>query len=297
MVNVHSVDRFVRLALALVLLQVGAFWVGGAWRWAVFALAAVFALTAWFRFCPMYRALGLSTVRSAARGQSRLWGALGALLLLGLAIGGSYGSLFASKKLFLEAFNGMNHFYKQTLFLTGKGEREVAVANYEKMVTSFNAFENKYTANPPYVVRADGQFLPDLLAVKTLMTQVEPLVRQGDLHQAHLELEKVRPIFQGIFKRNGLSMLSVALIDFHDAMELVLDAAQARNVQEIVKLYPAVSEKLATVEAEANDAEIQTIRKNLEAVLTAAQGGQKDELPAKADALKSSFVKVYLKRG
>ena len=28
----------------------------------------------------------------------------------------------------------MNHFYKQTLFLTGKGEREKAIFNYDQWV-------------------------------------------------------------------------------------------------------------------------------------------------------------------
>jgi hypothetical protein len=51
------------------------------------------------------------------------------------------------------------------------------------------------------------------------------------------------------------------------------------------------------VEVEANDAEIQLIRANLESVFATAQGTSLDELPQQADALKSSFIKVYLKRG
>ena len=55
------------------------------------------------------------------------------------------------------------------------------------------------------------------------------MVHTGDLHEAHLELEKVRPVFQEMFKRNGFSLLSVALVDFHDAMEVMLDAANAKD--------------------------------------------------------------------
>ena len=62
-------------------------------------------------------------------------------------------------------------------------------------------------------------------------------------------------------------------------------------------MYPKVSEKLKAVEVEANDAEIQSIRKNLAEVMSSAKNASLDKLAAQADAPKSSFVKVYLKRG
>jgi len=80
-------------------------------------------------------------------------------------------------------------------------------------------------------------------------------------------------------------------------MELILDAANAKEASKVVTLYPEVSAKLQVVETEVSDAEIQTIRQNLEGLLVSAKGGKSDELPAKAGELKSSFVKVYLKRG
>jgi hypothetical protein len=57
-----------------------------------------------------------------------------AVLLLGVALGGSYASYFFTRKIFLEDFNARNPFYKQTLFLTGKGERDKAIANYDQLV-------------------------------------------------------------------------------------------------------------------------------------------------------------------
>ena len=65
----------------------------------------------------------------------------------------------------------------------------------------------------------------------------------------------------------------------------------------VVSIYPAVSEKLKAVEAEQNYTEIQDIRKALESLFVSAQAGEADVLPAKRDVLKSSFVKVDLKRG
>jgi soluble cytochrome b562 len=228
---------------------------------------------------------------------SPIWRWFGWLALLALLVGGSYGSAFFSRKLFLEEFNAMNHFYKQTLFLTGKNERDSAVANWEKMASGYAVFQRKYSAYQPYALRGDRQLVSDLQQVAVTMAAVEPLVRDGDLHQAHLDLEKIRPMFQDIFKRNGFSMLAVALVDFHDAMELILDAANAKEAEKVKQLHPMLSDKFKPVELEANDAEIQAIRKNLDELLTLAQAGNLGAMPAQADQLKSSFVKVYLKRG
>jgi len=224
-------------------------------------------------------------------------GAVAVVLLAALLAGGSYASIFFTRKFFIEDFNVMNNFYKQTLFLTGKNEREKAIANYENLIPSFQKFQEKYTTYHPYALKGDTKLGPDLVQVAGMISGVNDLVRTGDLHQAHLALEKVRPVFQDIFKRNGFSMLAVALVDFHDEMELMLDAANAKSSEKLIALYPQVSEKLKAVEAETNDAEIQAIRKNLDDLLGLAKAAQTDQLPAKGDALKSSFVKVYLQRG
>ena len=100
-----------------------------------------------------------------------------------------------------------------------------------------------------------------------------------------------------MFKRNGFSMLSVALVDFHDDMERLLDAAGARDAGKLTALYAAASDKLKAVEAEANDEEVAAIRKNLDELNELAKASQSDALAEKADELKASFIKVYLTRG
>jgi hypothetical protein len=77
----------------------------------------------------------------------------------------------------------------------------------------------------------------------------------------------------------------------------MLDAANAKDPAKIVVIYPQASEKLKTIEDESNDAEIQAIRKNLDGLQAMAKGPAGDQLPAQGDALKTSFIKVYLKRG
>lgn len=297
MKNIHSIDQFIRLLMGIALVELGYFWVAGTWQWIAYVAGAVMVVTATVRFCPLYRILGISSAGNTHSARGKGWLALTTAVLLAVLIGGSYASAFFTRKLFLEEFNAMNHFYKQTLFLTGKNEREKAVANYEKLVPAFSAFQQKYTSYQPYALKGDQQLAADLASVATMVTKVEPLVRTGDLHQAHLDLEKVRPVFQEIFKRNGFSMLSVALVDFHDAMELMLDAANAKDPAKIAAIYPMVSDKLKAVEAEANDAEIQAIRKNLDDLMAFAKDASLDRLPAQAEVLKSSFIKVYLKRG
>jgi hypothetical protein len=297
MKNISSPDQLARIFLGVVLLELAAFWLPQAWQAATGIVGLILLGTGLMRFCPLYRLLGIN--KNAALGKPLGKPALAiALLLLGsLVVGGSYASAFFTRKLFLEDFNVMNNYYKQTLFLTGKNEREKAAANYDRLIPEYQRFQAKYTSYRPYALRGDDKLGVDLASAEKMISAVSVLVKTGDLHQAHLDLEKVRPVFQEIFKRNGFSMLAVALVDFHDAMELVLDAANAKDDAKLTALYPAVSDLLKVVEAEANDAEIQTIRKNLDDLLALATAKTFDKMPAKGDELKTSFVKVYLKRG
>ena len=284
----------------LLVLQAAYFWLAGTGQLVAYAGGTIMLATALLRFCPIYRIFGISTLGKNARSSiapSTAMAAVGVVLVLAAAVGGTYASNFFTRKLFLEDFNAMNDAYKQTLFLTGKGEREKAITQYDRLLPAYQAFKAKYSAYQPYALKSDGQLSADLKRVADLFTSVNDKVRTGDLHQAHLDLEKVRPVWQDMFKRNGFSMLSVALVDFHDAMELMLDAANAKDAPKLTALYPQVSDKLKAIEAESNDAEIQTIRKNLDDLAALAKDVRLGELPAKGEALKSSFVKVYLARG
>lgn len=295
MKNVRPLDQFVRLLLAIALFEAGYFWLALPWSWVAYGMGAVMLLTGTVRVCPLYGVLG---IRPCAAAPSRGWLKLVATaLLVAAVVGGSVASHVLTRQAFLADYNHMNGFYKQTLFLTGQAKRDEAIAQYEQLAPAFAVFQDRYANYRPYALKGDAQLDADLQAVANMIRNVAPLVRTGDLHQAHLDLEQVRPVFQGILKRNGVSLLSVALVDFHDAMETVLDAAAAQDSAKILALYPGVSEKLQAVEAAENDAAIQAIRQNLEAVKAAAQQGDTASLGAKADALKASFVKVYLKRG
>lgn len=67
-VNVGSPDRIARLILGLVLLVVALFgglpiFDGGALKYIAVAVGAILVLTAVFRFCPLYRILGVKTCK------------------------------------------------------------------------------------------------------------------------------------------------------------------------------------------------------------------------------------------
>jgi hypothetical protein len=297
MKNMNWWDRIIRLILALVLVELAFFWLGGVGAILLYGLGAIATATALIGFCPLYKLLGISTLCENTKRLSKFGAILATTVLLVVLFAGSYTSIFFSRKIFIEDFNAMNNYYKQALFQTGQNNRDKAVINYEQWVSGYVKFEKKYRVYQPYAIKGDRMWSDDLKKVKAIIADVHDPIYTGDLHQAHLTLEQVRPIFQDVFKRNGFSMLSIALVDFHDAMELILDAANAKDPQKVIALYPQLEEKLKAVEQITNDDEIQAIHKNLDDLLKLAQDNKIEELPGKADKLKSSFVKVYLKRG
>ena len=191
----------------------------------------------------------------------------------------------------------MNNYYKQTLFDTGKEIRPESIANYDALSAEYAVFLKKYTSYHPYVLSRDKELNADIVKVAGIITSLKDKIYTGDLKESHLDLEKVRPIFQDILKRNNFSLLTVTLVDFHDVMEKVIEAADAKDSAGVINTYLEANDKLNAIAAEANDAEIQAIRKNLDDIQTLAEQGKSEQLPAKAAELKSSFVKVYLERG
>lgn len=295
--NEGSIDRIIRIVLAEIFVLLAFFWFGGIAQVILYVFAAVMLLTGVFGFCGAYTLIGLNTGTVSEKPVSkRAWSIL-ALLSVGILIGGGYASDFFTKKFFLEDYNAMNQYYKQALFFTGQEKREEALSNYTKLVSGYQSFRSKYQQYHPYVISRDAAFNADLDSISAMIAVPQLKIETGDLKSAHLDLEQVRPVFQDILKRNGFSMLAVSLVDFHDAMEKIIAASDAKNPDLVLATYPEVSDKLKAVEDVANDTEIQAIRQNLEQLVVLAKAGDASALSGKAAELKSSFVKVYLKRG
>lgn len=296
MKNEGLVERLIQTSIASASILGAMFWTGGKWQIFLFVFGLMVTTFAIIGFCPLYKIfkINISSQRIfLSKKQKIIIIAYAAILLLA----GSWASIFFSKKFFVEDFNRMNVSYKQTLFETGQEKEKESRDNYAKLIVAYAQFENKYQSYKPFTLKGDIKFEKDLNNIDLIIQKAGMDINESKLKEAHLELEKVRPITQDIFKRNGFSMLSIALVDFHDAMEKVLDGANDKDAQVVIETYDEANIKLEAVEQEANDQEIQAIRKNLDEVLRLAKNGELEKMPAQGAALKSSFVKVYLVRG
>ena len=206
-------------------------------------------------------------------------------------------SLTSNASSFLEDFNSVNDPYKKTLFATGQGQRNESIDNYENLTNALTSFQEKYRYQLPPEIKSDKQFSGDMNNASSIISGLKDEIAAGNLTDAHKKLEEVRPIFQKILIRNGLLPLSVALVDFHDTMELVLDAATKKEAAKVLEIYPKADEKLRVVEAISNETGIKSIRTNLDDLKNLAQENKTEQLPAKAAELKASYIKVYLKTG
>lgn len=200
----------------------------------------------------------------------------------------------ANNSLFLDDFNSVNNPYKETLFATGQGKRNESINLYENLTVALTAFQKKYEDYRPAVIASDEQFSGDMANASAIISDVKDDIYTGNLTQAHTKLEGVRPIFQKILIRSGLLPLSVALVDFHDVMEQVLDGANKKDASMVLEVYPKADEKLRAVEAISSEPGIKSIRASLDEVMDLAKENKAEELPAKAGDLKASYVKVYL---
>ncbi|MBP9749442.1 MAG: DUF2892 domain-containing protein [Candidatus Pacebacteria bacterium] len=293
--NMGLFDRAARLLVAESLGIVAFFWLSGVWMQVAYVFVVLLLVTALWGYCPLYTLVHISTHRTLAR--PRILYVTTLFLGVAFAYGGITASDFFTKKFFLENFNTMNGYYKQTLFSTGQGQREESLAAYHNLLKEYAVFSDTYATYRPYVLRDDIAFSADVARAQRIISDVGGTIESGDLHEAHLALEDVRPIFQEVLKRNGISLLAVALVDFHDSMENVLSAADAKDASAVKNTYVDAGAKLRSVEETVNDAEIQAIRANLETVRVLAEKGTLDALPDAGAALKASFVKVYLARG
>ena len=214
-----------------------------------------------------------------------------------IVAGGFFIGAKMSQEKFLNDFNEMNGHYKQALFETGQGNREVAVREYDLFVTSTEAFALKYASSRPAKLQDDVLFNTDFEKVLSDAKSSKENVYTGNLSVAHKQLEQIRPVFNELLRRNDLSLLSVVLVDFHDSMENVLDAANSKDASLVLTTYDEASVKLIAVESELNDADIQNIRVQLDLIKALAVANNLSELPSQAGKLKSSYVNVYLSKG
>ena len=294
--NIGALDRFIRVILGSILIALGVFWTVSVLQVVLILLGIIFSVTALMGFCPLYLLLKLSTNKSEVKLSGTSAIALPIVLILAL-VAASLASVYITRKQFLENYNAMNSNYKQALFQTGQKNREEAIKYYTQLQSTYADFSSMYATYRPYAFWNDAQFSADLAGVDSIIKDAAPLVKDGDLTKAHVQLEQVRPIFQEMFKRNGFSLLAMNLVDFHDVMEKLIDDSAKKDSAAVIEHYAEADRLLKAVETELNDTDVQSIRQSLDILLKTAQDGKVDDLAVQAAALKSSFLKVYLIRG
>jgi len=295
--NEGIIDRVIRVIVGAIALVAGGFWLAGIGQVVAIIIGVAMTLTGLIGFCGIYTLLKINTCPSSQKPITSTQTILIVALFVALTVVGSFASIKITQNRFLEDFNKMNGFYKQTLFLTGQNKRDEAKSNYDQWVIGFQDFSQKYSQYRPFVLRNDSQFNSDLDKVAIIIKDSKSGVYEGDLPLTHKKLEEVRPVFQEMFKRNGFSMLAITLTDFHDAMEKLITAADAKKPADIISNYPETNVILMQVEEQLNDDSIKAIRKNMDDLLKLAQDNNVDQLSKKATEMKSSFVKVYLIKG
>lgn len=294
--NGGEFDRWLRAAAGLVALLAGLFLADGWLRLALLAVAVVGLATALTGFCGAYGLFGWDTLRRWPKPlKPAVRWALGAALAIVALVGAVGGGLLNSRS-FKQDLAALNGAYKQVLYLSGQDAPETVQA-YSDFRARLDEFGRDQLAYRPWVVR-DAAGLESRFAQMVQVSRTSAdLISQGQNQAAHAQLEQVRPLLREIMQAAGVSELAVALIDFHDVMEQVVAAADAKDLAGVVTAYGPADEKLKAVEALAQDAEIAAIRQALDAVLGAAAQPDPDKLPGLAGKLKSAFVKVYLARG
>ncbi len=294
--NESLVDRLIRLIIAALAILAGYYWLEGVWQVVAYIVGLIMIATSVMGFCGLYKLIGVDTKKTFATNNKVINYSLLALLVV-ILVGGSYASMFFTKKIFIEDFSVMNNVYKQTLYNTGQDNRTESIANYEKLLAELPKFQAKYQNYKPYAIKADSKFNSDIAGVILTVKGVKDEIYSGDLIVLHIKLEEVKNVFQDILKRNNFSLLGITMLDFHDAMEVAVEAGADKDANGVINAYPNANEKLQAVEVMVNDSEIQAIRTNLEALWSAAKDNKIEELPKLGTDLKTSFVKTYLKRG
>nr|MDD3720525.1 DUF2892 domain-containing protein [Candidatus Gracilibacteria bacterium] len=290
--NENYTDRLLRLFLSIIFFIIGYFWLGGIFEIIFITISLILFLTSVTGFCPLYLIVKFDTTKH--KNFSKKINIL--LLIIILLIGGAliYASIFFTTKSFIEDFNDVNNSYKQLLFNTGKEKREESIKYYEELNPKLQTFENKYVNYKPYKLKLDNNFDLDLQKIDFIIKDLKNGVYTGSLAETHKQLEGVRTILQDILKRNGFSLVGIALVDFHDVMEILIEASDEKDKEKLISTYDQASEKLQIVEGYLNNQGVQDIRTQLDKLLELANNDKLDDLSKQAGELKSSFIKVYL---
>jgi hypothetical protein len=196
-------DRLLRVILAEACVLAAFFWLGGEWQIVFYLLAAVLLVQATTGVCGFYNFLGWNTCENIKRKDKNLLPIV-LMAMIVVAIGGSYGSAVLTRDIFLNDLSSIKEPYDLTLQYTSQDLRQESAQQFERLESSFAAFQEKYTDYRPRAVKFDDQFTGDLQNLSAIVSGSKDEIHQGDLKTAHDNLLRAEPLFQGVLARNGL---------------------------------------------------------------------------------------------
>jgi len=195
MKNLGTMDRLLRVILAEICILVAFFWATEVWQIPLYLIAGVMLLQAGTASCSVYNLLGWNRCDIVRRKDKNIKTAFVVIVLL-LAVVGSFASSFLTKDIFLEDLGSVNESYTVALASTGQEGPGNATVQYEKLESSFTAFQDKYSKYRPMTVKFDGNFTFQMNNISAAIAGSKEDLLQGNLTSAHDELKKVGPIIE-----------------------------------------------------------------------------------------------------
>jgi len=195
MKNLGTMDRLLRVILAEICILVAFFWATEVWQIPLYLIAGVMLLQAGTASCSVYTLLGWNRCDIVRRKDKNIKTAFVVIVLL-LALVGSFASAFLTKDIFLEDLGSVNESYTVTLASIGQEGPGNATVQYEKLESSFTAFQDKYSKYRPLTVKFDGNFTSQMNNISAAIAGSKENLLQGNLTSAHKELKKVGPIIE-----------------------------------------------------------------------------------------------------
>ena len=196
-------DRLLRVILAEGCALAAFFWLGREWQIVFYLLAAVLLVQAATGVCGFYNFLKWNTCENIKRKDKNLI-PIALMVMIVVAVGGSYGSAVLTRDIFLNDLSSIREPYDLTIQYTSQDLRQESAQQFERLESSFAAFQEKYTDYRPLAVKFDDQFTGDLQNLSAIVSGSKDEIHQGDLKTAHDNLLRAEPLFQGVLARNGL---------------------------------------------------------------------------------------------
>ncbi len=228
------------------------------------------------------------------------------ILSIFLIVGAIYILNHKKQEDFGRKFNNMNEAYKKVLFATGQNQTESAALMLDYN-TAWSDFYTNYKTNAISPYSSDLKWQASLDSINNIVIFSTDLIDGDNLRDAHLELEKVRQIWQETFKRNDVTMLGFYLTEYHDLMEKAIEQADTKDIVALKDTCNSMKIAWDNVEqTPVNFKEADTldynnkIAANLENINKLCSAVDNSDLEGIKDAsskLKGLFIPLYLKYG